>query len=325
MRGARSIEGGVKNIMRISFIRFDRTRVDPNRFAPNGCAPNQSVPSLMKGYALLPALVIILLALTVSFTLVPMAKTEPLDTSDHQRAIYLGNEALLIQVGVVKILFDPFFHNDYGTYQLVPEKMRADIFAGKAPFNDITAIFVSHAHGDHFTADDMMKYLSRWQNVRLIAPAQAVRSLKMESGFTEVASRVTAVSLALGEPVWRQLLGNLEIEAVRIPHSGWPERASVENIVFRVLVDGRVSVTHLGDADVDEGHYQPYIEHWHEEATDVAFPPYWFKGNPLGEKILHDHMNVKRAVGVHVPRVVPPKLKNSDEEYFSKPGQEIDL
>ncbi len=242
-----------------------------------------------------------------------------------KKAIYLGNEALLIQAGETKILFDPFFHNDYGIYQLVPNQMREDIFEGRSPFDDINAVFVSHAHGDHFAADDMMKYLNRWPNVQLYAPAQAVRSLQTQPGFDTVSARVTGVSLALGDPVWQQQAGKLEIEAVRIPHSGWPERANVENIVFRVKVASDVSVMHLGDADVNVEHYRGYREHWHREETDVAFPPYWFKGNSTGHKILHEHMNAKRAIGIHVPRDVPPKLKDSGEEFFSRPGEETDL
>ena len=112
------------------------------------------------------------------------------------------------------------------------------------------------------------------------------------------------------------MLGNLDIEAIRIPHSGWPERASVENVVFRVKIDGKVSVTHQSDADAKTRHYQVYLDHWSKQATDVAFPPYWFKGNPAGYEILHWHMNVKRAIGIHVPKVVPPQLRQSGEEFF---------
>ncbi|MFT6436516.1 MAG: L-ascorbate metabolism protein UlaG (beta-lactamase superfamily) [Candidatus Azotimanducaceae bacterium] len=281
---------------------------------------------MMKGKGTVPgSMVVLCLMLVTSSFYVSAASGTKLDAPRDQRVVYLGNEALLIQVGAAKILFDPFFHNDYGIYQLVPDQMRADIFAGKAPFNDITAIFVSHAHGDHFTADDMMKYLRNWQNVHLIAPAQAVRALKAEIGFDEIASRVIGVNLALGDPVWRRMLGNLDIEAIRIPHSGWPERASVENVVFRVKIDGKVSVTHLGDADANMRHYQAYRDHWSKQPTDVAFPPYWFKVNPAGYEILHEHMNVKRAIGIHVPKVVPPKLRQSGEEFFSKPGEEIEL
>ncbi len=241
------------------------------------------------------------------------------------KVVYLGNEALLIQSGKAKLLFDPFFHHDYGHYQLVPDQMRKDIFEGRAPFNNIDAVFVSHAHGDHFSAADMMMYLQRWPNVHVYAPAQAVRSLRTQAGYESIAARVTGIALELGDPVWRLNQGKLEIDAVRIPHSGWPARANVENIVFRVKLDKEVRVTHLGDADANVDHYLRYRDHWHEEPTDVAFPPYWFKENPTGHKILHEYMNAKRAIGIHVPRKVPPQLKSSGEEFFSRPGEEAEI
>jgi hypothetical protein len=48
--------------------------------------------------------------------------------------------------------------------------------------------------------------------------------------------RVTAVTLKYGEKPWTCTIDNLLVEAVRIPHSGWPGRAEVENMVFRVTL-----------------------------------------------------------------------------------------
>jgi hypothetical protein len=36
-------------------------------------------------------------------------------------------------------------------------------------------------------------------------------------------------------------------------------------------------------------------------------------------------MNAKRAIGIHVPRKVPPQLKSSGEEFFSRPGEEAEI
>ena len=74
-------------------------------------------------------------------------------------ATYLGNEAVMIESGSHKILFDPFFHNDYNTYQLVPEAIRKAIFNGEKPYDAIDIVFISHAHEDHFSAKDMLKFL----------------------------------------------------------------------------------------------------------------------------------------------------------------------
>ena len=71
--------------------------------------------------------------------------------------------------------------------------------------------------------------------------------------------------------------GSLVIEAVRIPHSGWPDRQQqVENIAFRVTLDAETTVVHLGDADASDAHFAHDGAYWRRRRTDVAFPPYWF-------------------------------------------------
>ena len=80
----------------------------------------------------------------------------------HQASVtYVANEAVLITNGDKKVLFDPFFHQTFGTYQSVPEQTKQAIFSGTPPFDKLTAIFISHAHGDHFAADDVLKYLQK--------------------------------------------------------------------------------------------------------------------------------------------------------------------
>ena len=69
---------------------------------------------------------------------------------------YLANEGVAVFHEDTTLLFDPLFSNDYGVYALVPDSTRAALFAGAAPFEHITAVFVSHYHGDHFDPADML-------------------------------------------------------------------------------------------------------------------------------------------------------------------------
>jgi L-ascorbate metabolism protein UlaG (beta-lactamase superfamily) len=240
-------------------------------------------------------------------------------------ALYLGNEAVLVTSGDQKVLFDPFFHNGYRVYQLVPEEITRKIFAGTPPFDDINAVFVSHSHGDHFAADMMLKYMQTNQQVKFVAPEQAVKLLLALPGSEDVAARITSVKMGLGDALWRATLGGLEVEAVRIPHAGWPGRANIENIVFRVQLNESQSVTHLGDADVNGDHYRPYERHWHGNETDLAFPPYWFLESTRGRKILKEQMNTNTSIGIHVPIETPEALTRSGEDFFSIPGESRDF
>ncbi len=247
------------------------------------------------------------------------------DSRHHATAQYLGNEAVLIVNDSNKVLFDPFFHTDFGIYQLVPKQIQKDIMRGHPPFDDIKLVFVSHAHADHFAAADMLRFLLAQKTVELIAPLQAVNQLGQLEGYANVEKRVHSVALKLGQEIWRKSIRNTEVEAVRIPHAGWPGRAEVENIVFRVkFADGK-SVIHMGDADPLVDHYLPYREHWKSDTTDLGFPPYWFFQSLQGRDILDDYIHIEHAVGVHVPVTVPSILKKQKRDFFSKPGETRDF
>ena len=244
-------------------------------------------------------------------------------------ATYLGNAAILVQDESTKLLFDPFFHKDFSIYQLVPEDIRQAIFQGASPYNNINFVFISHAHDDHFSAIDLLNYLKRHSKVQLVAPKQAIDQLMALSEFSDndksLMPRLHAVPLGYGDMAWSKTINNTHVSAVRIPHAGWPSRAEVENLVFRVtLIDGS-TVMHMGDADPDDEHYLPYKLHWQKQITDTAFPPYWFFFSAEGRDILDDIINAKQHIGVHVPVEVPKRLIGSNKLFFSKPGQVAEI
>jgi L-ascorbate metabolism protein UlaG (beta-lactamase superfamily) len=240
-------------------------------------------------------------------------------------ATYLGNAAILVQGEQTKLLFDPFFHKGFSIYQLVPDDIRQAIFQGTPPYNNINFIFISHAHDDHFSASDLLNYLNRHTQVELVAPKQAIDKLMAVDEFKlyeqSLLPRLHTVPLGYGDMAWSKIINNTHVSAVRIPHAGWPGRAEVENLVFRVTLNDGVTVMHMGDAAPDDDHYLPYKNHWQQQVTDTAFPPYWFFFSAEGRDILDDLINAKQHIGVHVPVEVPKRLISSKKLFFSKPGQ----
>ncbi len=266
----------------------------------------------------------------------------PLQTIAHEKqttATYLANEGVMISSGNVKVLFDPFFHNDYGTYQLVPEKILDAIMNNAAPYNDISAIFVSHAHGDHFAEQEMLTYMLKHLAVQLVAPTQAIVEMQKLAQFDKIKDRITGIDLAYKDkPISFELsLGratdSIKVEAVRIPHAGWPGRAEISNIVYRVTMPTntdddkleRPTFIHMGDADPNDSHFRPLANFWGQRKTTVAFPPYWFFLDSTGNYILDYRINANKSIGVHVPKQVPPALIRSGKAYFTNPGTVLEV
>lgn len=252
---------------------------------------------------------------------------------DSTRATYLANEGVMLTRGDTSVLFDPLFDNGFGQYRMLPEAMQAALFAGTAPFENVAAVFVSHAHGDHFAADLMLDYLRAQPSVRLYAPMQAVTSMRQIANDADGAlfDRVTGLALQVGDDGARLQFEGIDIDAVRIPHSGWPDRMTdIENLAFRVTLGDDVSVVHLGDAAVSDQHFGEQREFWERRGNTLALPPYWFFLSAEGRDILATDLDAGRSIGIHVPVSVPREVSDRPEELrgfdlFTEPGEERTL
>ncbi len=248
------------------------------------------------------------------------------------QAQYLANEAVMIQKGDVKILFDPLYNQNFNTYLLVPEDTRKALMAGDAPFDDIDIVFISHAHGDHFAAAPMLEFMRRHPKTQLVASTDAINALKgvATPNDNAIFARVNALSLGPNAPPLRFVLNGIEIEAVRIPHAGGPGRANVQNYVLRVSLDDKTRVMHLGDADPAVRYFAPLNAHWKAKRTTLAMPPYWFFTSQDGRTVMKNYLNADHYTGIHMPadadavrRQYPDDLKDAD--LFTKPGETRDL
>lgn len=252
--------------------------------------------------------------------------------ADDERSLqthYLANSGVMIARGGTKILFDPFFRNDYGQYDRVPQAMEAALFAGLPPWDGIDAIFISHHHGDHFDPAVVLDFLQDHPDVNLYAPQQAAAALLAitEAPGEVLLNRVHGLALERDSAAIRIDFDGLIIEAVRIAHAGWPDRhADVENIVFRVTLDDAMTVMHLGDADAGREHYEQHASHWRARTTDLALVPVWLLLTDKGRHVLEEHIGAEHVIGVHVYKSIPDDSESRPPGFdgldiFTQPGE----
>ena len=242
---------------------------------------------------------------------------------------YIANAGVLVTDGKSKILFDPLFDTDFGQYFLPPAEIREAILEGVAPFDNVDAVFISHAHADHFVSSDLLQLLRQQRNIVLYGSPQVAEALQDEAngGYAEVFDRVVTIQAAAGDPPVSREQGSISVVAVRVPHSGWPDTfGNLQNIAFLVSFAGGGSVLHMGDADVRDEHFSAYAEHWENQQTGVALPPYWYFLSATGRAIIESRIRPGAAIGIHVPRDTPadparrrPGLR--DVDLFTRPGE----
>ncbi len=219
-----------------------------------------------------------------------------------------------------KILFDPLFKINFQRFSLVPEKLKLKMLENIEPLNNVDAIFISHSHADQFDAKEILSYLNKYQNVQLIAPKQAIDKLKLLPDYKKITKQLHEISMEVGEQPIEISFGGVQIEVIRIPHVGWPERADIENLVYRVTLDG-FTVMHLGDSDINPEHYLPLSSFWSKKATHHAFIPGVFAVDANSEQSIKELINVKRITHIHIPMNVPKKLKELKVDFFSIPEE----
>lgn len=248
------------------------------------------------------------------------------------QAHYIANEGVMVQSGDRKILFDPIFDNGFGTFPMVEADVREKLMNGEAPFDGVDAVFVSHAHGDHFAANDMVQYMLSNPNVRLIAPPQALEQMRgVDDWDQRLTDRVMAQPIALNtsmDHIFDLGVANdaftVGVTRLRVPHIGGDMHEAVENIIYRVTLAPDATVMHLGDADADTAMFENQSALFQSVRTDMAFVPFWFIASP-GDELTRDLLNAAHTVGIHVAIDVPEDLAVSGADYFSIPGESRDL
>ncbi len=248
--------------------------------------------------------------------------------STSAEAYYIANEGVMVTQGKSKIVFDPLFQQSFGQYQRPSKEAFQAIIDGTPPFDLIDAVFISHYHGDHFSPADMLVMMQKQPKLKLVAPKQAVAALRNEAGYSsKLDKRITVIELEYQDPPKIFRLGKLDIAAVRIPHSGWPQgRLDVENITFRVTLNDDVTVLHMGDADVRDLHYAHDAKHWANTQINMAFPPYWYYQTKDGRYVLDERLQPYATVGVHVPMQMPKDpimrpIQFMGRDLFVTPGE----
>ncbi len=244
---------------------------------------------------------------------------------DHATATYLGNEGVLVSHGDTKILFDAFYAEGFRNYTLVPDDIASAMLKGEPPYDGVDAIFVSHVHGDHFTAAPAIAYLRAHPSVELYGSVQ-VKEAILKAGIAQddpVMARIHGYDIAPEHDPVVFDMGGLMIDVVAVPHTGnW---TNIQNFAWRVTLDDKATVMHLGDADPVVSNFSRHMEHFKKRKTNTAFPPYWFIGDKNGKIILDDIIGADQAIGIHVPKRAYGKgdewRKNAGGDLYTDPGE----
>ncbi len=235
---------------------------------------------------------------------------------------YLGNEAVHFSHGAKSVLFDAFYSNDHGQYQLLEENTKDALLAAESPYDNVSLVFVSHIHGDHFSPGPTLDYLRQHPNVHLLAPGQVIDAV-LQNGGVDINTQLRRVDLSPGERPISISIEGFSVAVAAIPHSGGPRNQDIENLVFRVAIGDGTTVAHFGDSVAEQRWFKPLKNFF--QPVDVAFVPFWFYSGPAGREIISDFISAKHTIGFHVPAkwrgAGPEYRKRVQGDLFTDPGE----
>jgi L-ascorbate metabolism protein UlaG (beta-lactamase superfamily) len=207
---------------------------------------------------------------------------------------YLANEGFLIEVDGKKVLIDALFRQGVEGYAVLSTANREKLESGVTPFDGVDLALATHHHADHFDAHAVAAHLSRNPQSLFISTPQAVEKLKAVGGFDRISGRIVAASPKEGERITRTHRG-VTVQMLNIHHG---RNRPVQNLGFIVEVGGR-KFLHIGDSEAEDFVFKNYA--LTKDGIDVAFIPYWYFVDAGWKRAVHDQIQAKQVVLMHIP------------------------
>jgi L-ascorbate metabolism protein UlaG (beta-lactamase superfamily) len=212
------------------------------------------------------------------------------------RITYLANEGVLIQSPSGSVLVDALFGDGLANYFRVEPPLRDRLESARPPFDGRLVVLATHAHGDHFHADAVARYLTANAEAAAILPADARAAIDGAAGANVFRGRVRQ-ALAGGEPYRDHDLGWVRIRALGIPH-GQTSRA-VDHAAYLITLEGR-TLLHIGDTAMAPAEWQALG--LPDEPVDFALVPYWYMTNASLADALIATVRPRHIIVLHQPR-----------------------
>lgn len=213
-----------------------------------------------------------------------------------QKATYIANSGVLVQVANTKVLIDAFFTDGRGRF-LKPNSAQLDAMVSeRPPYNNLSLALATHAHPDHFNPQQIGKLLFTNKKLNCLATPQVMDAVEegMED-FESIHDRALTFPISRSWKLYNQ--EGLSVKAAYARHAG-KANAKTQDLIFIIDINGK-KVMHLGDADMDPDRFDE-IKLKYEE-VDIAFVPFWYMTSFYGAEIINKYITAKKVVAVHIP------------------------
>ncbi len=219
------------------------------------------------------------------------------------KVTFISNCGFVVQVGDKKILFD--------LEEPQREEIRqvyASLIANKEPFNNITAVFISHRHDDHIGKKEFAAYLKENKNIKLYSTDDTRDDLKKAdpSSFKQIERNVVAIDPYDPDNtgIVEKTIEGMKVEFLGLYHGGEPKYT--EKVLAFVLHIEGVCLFYLSDIEPFDDKNLEVIKKWaaKNEKVDLLFS-HWgslYKNqfSPRGVDVVKEYIKPGRVIPMHI-------------------------
>lgn len=222
--------------------------------------------------------------------------TPPAGANSPVTVTYIANEGVLIAEGDQRVLIDGL-HREYKPDYAFPDaRLLSALEAGKAPYDQLDLILVSHQHLDHFHPLSVALSLKNIPGASLISSEQVVNQVREQLAKGTVdATRLQPFTPGADRKLEITVAG-IKLTVLGLRHSGEQAR-SIQNLGHIVELGGK-KFLHVGDAELSDTVFAGYK--LNEAGIDVAILPYWYLLTAEGRAAIKKLINPKQIIAVHI-------------------------
>ena len=207
---------------------------------------------------------------------------------------YVANAGVLFETDGQKFLFDAPIREGISPYATPTMEERRSLESATAPFDNVTAILVTHWHEDHFSAEAVAAHLRSSPSTRLVSSAEVVQRVKAVAGPAVPAAQFNAVTPEPGASE-RATGSGVAVHVLRIRHNP-TRRLPEQHVAF--LVEGCRTVLHTGDADPAADNFSLLRS---LPPVDTALLPFWYVMDDSNRRFVASSIGPRRILGIHLP------------------------
>ena len=215
---------------------------------------------------------------------------------------YVANAGVMLTLDGQKVLIDAPIRDGIEPYATSAPDERTRLENATAPYDNVSAILVTHWHEDHFDPEAIAAHLRHDAQTILVSSREVVeRVRKIASDLPN--ARFAGITPSPGQS---QLVavGKLKVHVLRARHNPtrrWPE----EHVAF--VVQGSQTVIHTGDAALEPGTFATQAA---LPPIDLAIVPFWHLLNDATRvQTIEGTIKARAAIGMHLPQADGPRVQ----------------